>query len=1037
MSDGKDGADDVVRAHGRSRSVHLESSANAVPTIEDRHSTKLISSHSPRINSPPSVFSEWSHQHSTEAPVVVDEVIRDANAVINLDDDEDWQEMPAIAEHDIYDDYSGRIVAHADPLTQDNLAGKAKGYSRVQGDDDARSVDSVDEQTNHLFNAAGDNSGLDDEATIMSQLSHTKDLLTEGQRIAYIGICKLVLVAMLKDATVFNSSKHSKGESRYALEGMILWSQKTTVRLYQHIEITPAEQLMMEQLSEHHIEARDLAPALMTATRVSNPMHESNSPSSPPTYTDATSNDHTQNSGKENDKSGVTHVDKEIIDSVTTSAEAPSATTDSRALQNQEKIDLDIRWTVLFDLFLLLLSDSHYDARSRVLLIQVAKVLDVSYLELTKFEKKVTDALEVQDQENAHVSQDEEKSLTTNRDKTSRNRRYMMMGLATIGGGLVIGLSAGLLAPVIGAGLGAGFASIGVSGATSFLAGTTGAALITTSGVVTGSTIATRSAAKRVSSVKTFEFKPLYDNKRVNLLITVPGWLAGSEDDVRLPFSTIDPVMGDICSVLWEPELLRTFQATGNILATEVLTQSLQQVLGQTVLTALMSALQWPLVLTKLSYLIDNPWSNSLDRAKAAGLILADALISRSLGVRPVSLVGYSLGARVIYFALLELAKEKAYGIVENVYIFGAPVVVTSREWRKAKSVVAGRFVNGYVQNDWILGYLFRATSGGIGRVAGLRPVEGIEFVENIDCTSDVAGHMGYRQAIPRLMKKVGYETTSEEFQEIDDPDPDKTRERAKELLDNIEEARKHEGVKKKKKSFFSFGRSKNLVTPDALPTQCKEETVQYDAPVRMQRSVSATGHPNTKEPMHAASIDDKFDIAKIRTEASKIMPTSRSSRPTVPRYPSDSTRTQSLENISMSFDISASPSRAPSSEFDESRASTPVPNVASLALSTKDQEPSGYVPRPSLQHANTATGTFAHVAAPQPRNSGSSFLTTASVGSRASTTAERIMGPSRSPTPNGIAVSQTAPAVQQQHHEGYGDEEDFSAEGEVTMSFG
>lgn len=823
--------------------------------IEARHTDKRTDPPSPN-----KLFSEWSHQA----------VLPQEQSPTTLEDGE-WQEMPAIAQHDIYDDESGAIIAHAQQLTAEVLEGRAKGYSRVQGDDDAKSVDSVDLQTNHLFNAAGENSGLDDEATVLSQLSHTKNLLTDAQRIAYTGICKLVLVIMLKEITIFNSSKQSKGEGRFALEGMILWSQKITLRLYQHLEITPAEQLMVEQLSEHHIQAADLAPTLTTAARVSNPINTSS-------------------------------ISKVAMPNQT-SAAAPNSTIDSADIKAAENLELDIRWTVLFDLFLLLLADGHYDARSRVFLIAVASTLGISYMELTKFEKKVTDALEVQDQEAAHV--ENEQALTSDREKSSRHTRYMIMGLATLGGGLVIGLSAGLLAPVIGAGLGAGFASIGVSGATSFLAGTTGAALITTSGVVTGSTIATRAARKRVSSVQTFEFKPLYDNKRVNLLITVPGWLAGSEDDVRLPFSTVDPVMGDICSVLWEPELLRTFQATGNILATEVLTQSLQQVLGQTVLTALMSALQWPLVLTKLSYLIDNPWSNSLDRAKAAGLILADALASRSLGVRPVSLVGYSLGARVIYYALLELAEVKAFGIIENVYLFGAPIVVTSKEWRKAKSVVAGRFVNGYVQNDWILGYLFRATSGGIGRVAGLRPVEGIESVENVDCTGDVDGHMGYRQAIPRLMQKIGYLVTSEEFQEIEDPDPDKTRERARELLDDIEEARKT----KAKRRFFRFGK-KNLVTPDALPTAADSKEAE-------------TGHVDEPE----------FDIERIRNEMSKP----ETSQPTVPPRG---------EEITMTFDM-------------------PEPPPAMARVASQDVEPSGYIPRPSIQHSNSLGMSISRLQSP------------------------------------------------------------------------
>ncbi|KAF7328089.1 hypothetical protein MKEN_00390200 [Mycena kentingensis (nom. inval.)] len=53
---------------------------------------------------------------------------------------------------------------------------------------------------------------------------------------------------------------------------------------------------------------------------------------------------------------------------------------------------------------------------------------------------------------------------------------------------------------------------------------------------------------------------------------------------------------------------------------------------------------------------------STLDRARAAGSVLAQVLIQRHLGVRPITLVGFSLGARVIFLALIELAKHKAYG---------------------------------------------------------------------------------------------------------------------------------------------------------------------------------------------------------------------------------------------------------------------------------------------------------------------------------------------------------------------------------------
>ena len=136
----------------------------------------------------------------------------------------------------------------------------------------------------------------------------------------------------------------------------------------------------------------------------------------------------------------------------------------------------------------------------------------------------------------------------------------------------------------------------------------------------------------------------------------------------------------------------------------QALTQGLQQVLGATILGALMSALTLPMALTKLSYLIDNPWAVSQARADMAGLILADSLIDRNLGARPITLVGFSLGARVIFACLKELANRGAVGLVQNAYMFGTPVVAKKDEFTKVRAVIPGRLVNGYANNDWILG---------------------------------------------------------------------------------------------------------------------------------------------------------------------------------------------------------------------------------------------------------------------------------------------------------------------------------------------
>jgi hypothetical protein len=184
-----------------------------------------------------------------------------------------------------------------------------------------------------------------------------------------------------------------------------------------------------------------------------------------------------------------------------------------------ETITLDIRWTIVCDLFLSLIADSVYDARSRVLLCQLADKLGLSEADVVRFERRLTDALEI----NEGVSQNDHTLSIEDRQKKDLRRRYIMMGAATLGGGLVIGLSAGLLAPVIGAGLGAAFTTIGVTGTTGFLAGAGGAALITTGGVLTGANIAGKGMARRTRSVTTFRFLPLHNNKRVSCYITLPG----------------------------------------------------------------------------------------------------------------------------------------------------------------------------------------------------------------------------------------------------------------------------------------------------------------------------------------------------------------------------------------------------------------------------------------------------------------------------------------------------------------------------------
>lgn len=260
------------------------------------------------------------------------------------------------------------------------------------------------------------------------------------------------------------------------------------------------------------------------------------------------------------------------------------------------------------------------------------------------------------------------------------------------------------------------------------------------------------------------------------------------------------------------------------------------------------SSIRTPPVLTKLSYLIDNPWSNALDRARQAGAVLADILINRRLGVRPVSLIGFSLGARVIFFALIELAKANAFGVVQEVYLFGATVTASKKVWRQVRGIVAGRFVNAFAMNDWVLGYLFRATSGGLQTVAGLRPIDHVPDLENVDITDILVGHMSYRTLMPTLLAYVGFKVTADHFDEPEEMEMEADRE----VLTAEEEERRR--AKKEKSKLSSFFRKKKANSDSGSASMSRNASGEYDLPPRMSTG-SASSLPLPDDPASTSSI--------------------------------------------------------------------------------------------------------------------------------------------------------------------------------------
>ncbi len=165
----------------------------------------------------------------------------------------------------------------------------------------------------------------------------------------------------------------------------------------------------------------------------------------------------------------------------------------------------------------------------------------------------------------------------------------------------------------------------------------------------------------------------------------------------------------------------------------------------------------WPETLIKSSKVMDNPWTIAMVRAEKTGLVLAEILTNKVQGERAVSLVGYGLGARVIYACLTSLSEKRAFGIVENVVLFGAPCPSEIRVWTAMKSVVAGRLINVYSKNDYLLGFLYRTCAWQFG-IAGLQAIEGVPRVENVDLSDSISNHLHYQCHIGEVLLRLRWE---------------------------------------------------------------------------------------------------------------------------------------------------------------------------------------------------------------------------------------------------------------------------------------
>lgn len=447
-------------------------------------------------------------------------------------------------------------------------------------------------------------------------------------------------------------------------------------------------------------------------------------------------------------------------------------------------LEKEKRALLLECLVLLLLSLEQYPSQSRILLLHIASSLELSSSDLNHYESQIAHGLL---EAASHMSA--EPSVQARAASESASSKWKI-GLATVAGAALIGVTGGLAAPLLAAGLGTVFGGLGlgaVSGLLGALAGNTlliGGLFGAYGGKMTG-----RMVERYEKEVEDFKFLPIRQSasevseqqqhvdvtsqRRGSPPVASPGkhklrvaiGISGSlttPSDILTPWHVLNSETLEPFALRWEvAALTRLGVSLSSVVSSYAWQYAKWEIARRTIFGALAAGL-WPLGLLKMARVIDNPFSVARVRADKAGKVLADALISKCQGERPVTLIGFSVGARVIYSCLLELAERNAFGLVENVVLMGAPVPSDSEPWTRIRSVVAGRVLNVFSTEDYILGFLYRASSAQFN-VAGLKKVENVNEVENFDASKLVSGHTRYRFMVGQLLQLNGFEDVADD----------------------------------------------------------------------------------------------------------------------------------------------------------------------------------------------------------------------------------------------------------------------------------
>ncbi|KAK4700630.1 hypothetical protein P7C70_g5613, partial [Phenoliferia sp. Uapishka_3] len=403
-----------------------------------------------------------------------------------------------------------------------------------------------------------------------------------------------------------------------------------------------------------------------------------------------------------------------------------------------------------------------YSALDRTLVVRTASGLGVSLKTVEDAEKSIAQFLYFQLSEEEggpkadggsngwdEAAQEEKEKAA----KKGKMLKWAATGAGFVLGGVAIGLTGGLAAPALAPFLVGGLGIAAFSGAG-------GAILIGTLLGLGGGGLAGYRAHSRLKGLEELAFEQLKKPDvpsipSLTATICCSGFLLDLEDSVspwRPSFekSNLDTFALKVDTATF----LSAGRSLDKYLRNKVLQMGGQEILKTTALSALYAGVALPLaIFSGASTVLDSDFSRCRDKARKAGILLAEILEKKVQGSRPVILVGYGPGATIIFEALLELHRRELGSLVYIAILISLPSSPNAVKWASARSVVSNRLVNCHSTNDWVLAIAARLYTLSAS-VAGMQPVSA-EGVENVDCSDLVTGHLELRGKITEILERV------------------------------------------------------------------------------------------------------------------------------------------------------------------------------------------------------------------------------------------------------------------------------------------